>query len=106
VELNQPRTAAQIWEGLLEEDDNIAEVYYHLSIAYRIFNSAAAKENLEKAITLLKRCGDLPFLKEAQQLMEEMKNENIVDDQENEDDDDDDDDDDEDKSKDQNHMEL
>jgi len=108
VELNQPRTAAEIWESLLEEDDNIAEVYYHLAIAYRRFNTSAAKENLEKAIILLKRCGDLPFLKEAQQLMEEMKEENIIDEQENnvEDQEEESDDEEEDKHKGENKMEL
>jgi hypothetical protein len=30
LELEQPRLAAEIWEGMLEEDDNIAEVWYYL----------------------------------------------------------------------------
>lgn len=49
LELEQPRLAAEIWEGMLEEDDNIAEVWYYLGLAYRKFNSRVAQENLEKA---------------------------------------------------------
>ncbi len=53
VELNQPKTATAIWESILEEDDAIAEVYYHLGLAYRQFDSQAAREQLEKALQVI-----------------------------------------------------
>ena len=49
MELDQPREAASIWENMLEEDDTVAEVWYHLGLAYRKFNSHLARENLNIA---------------------------------------------------------
>jgi len=57
LELEQHRTAAEVWEELLEEDDNIAEVHYYLGLAYRQFEKSSALECLEKAKQLLTLSG-------------------------------------------------
>ncbi len=49
LELNDPKSAAEIWECLLEEDDNIAEVHYYLGLAYRHVSSSASLECLQRS---------------------------------------------------------
>lgn len=39
----------EIWESLIEEQDNIAEVHYFLGLAYRNINTNTAKECVSKA---------------------------------------------------------
>ncbi len=38
-----------MWESLLDEDDNISEVHYHLALAYRGFNSQVARDCAQRA---------------------------------------------------------
>jgi tetratricopeptide (TPR) repeat protein len=49
MELNEHLKATEIWESLLEEDDTIAEVYYHLGLAYRPLSSKSSLECLAKS---------------------------------------------------------
>lgn len=49
IELEQDKSAVDIWESLLEVDDNIAEIHYHLGLAYRFISTSASKECLTKA---------------------------------------------------------
>lgn len=49
VELGEQRTAINIWEELLEEDDSIAEIHALLAFAYRNISTSAAKVCLTTA---------------------------------------------------------
>jgi hypothetical protein len=53
-ELDQHKVAAEIWENLLDEDDNIAEVHYCLAMAYSNFSTSSAIECIENARLCLK----------------------------------------------------
>jgi len=73
LELEQPETAAAIWDSLLEEDDNIAEVHYFIGLAFSYFDSESALESLEKSKELLKECPDKALLKQVEDLMEQVQ---------------------------------
>lgn len=49
LELEQDRTAIEIWENLIDYDDHIAELHYHLGLAYRFISTPASMECLQKA---------------------------------------------------------
>ena len=49
LELEQDSIAVEIWESLLEVDDNIAEIHYHLGLAYRYISTESAKECFQRA---------------------------------------------------------
>jgi tetratricopeptide (TPR) repeat protein len=53
VELGEQRTAINIWEELLEEDDSIAEIHALLAYAYRSISTSAAKVCLTTAKQVL-----------------------------------------------------
>lgn len=96
LELERPRESAWIWEQLLEQDDNIAELHYHLGLAYRHFSSSLALEALQKARKLLQQvgCQDQELQQQVEELTAEVQKENIEleDDEEGEDSEDDNDD--------------
>ncbi|KAH3745410.1 Tetratricopeptide TPR1 [Pelomyxa schiedti] len=55
VELGEHRSATDILEGMLELEDNIAEVWHLLSLAYSYFDLPAAFESLKRTQELMTR---------------------------------------------------
>jgi len=68
-EVAEYQTAINIWEGLLDEDDNIAEVHYHLALAYGKVDKDIALECVAKAKELLGKTGclDAELLKQVEE---------------------------------------
>jgi len=83
LEIEQYKIAAHIWEELLDEDDNIAEIHYHLALAYQPISTAASTECLTKAYELLNtdsqsNPGEVKeLLQLVEQLRAQLKLENI-----------------------------
>lgn len=69
LELSEDKTAASIWENLLEIDDNIAEIHYHLGLAYRYTSSEVSLECLNRAKELLAQCSDPALLKQVEDII-------------------------------------
>jgi len=84
LELEEDRTAADIWETLLDVDDNIAEVHYHLGLAYRYISTEAAKECFHKARELLLQCQDPQLLKQVEDMLTQIEKENYQEEEEDE----------------------
>jgi len=84
LELEQDKTAAEIWESLLDLDDNIAEIHYHLGLAYRYISTESSKECLSRAKELLLQCTDPQLLKQVEDMLNQVQTENYQNDEENE----------------------
>jgi len=87
LELEQDRIAADIWESLLDVDDNIAEIHYYLGLAYRYISTEAAKECLGRAKELLLQCSDPQLMSQVNDILSQVEKENYEeeDDEEGED---------------------
>jgi len=78
-ELGENSLATNIWETLLEENDQIAEVHYFLASSYRKISTQAAREcaNQAKQLLLLCNCEDKALLKMTEDLIDQLANENV-----------------------------
>jgi len=79
MELEQHRIATDIWEDLIEEDDNIAEIFYHLALAYRPLSTTSATDSAKHARELLNRakCDDPALVKLVDELLKALSKENV-----------------------------
>jgi len=79
LELEESELAIEIWENILDEDDQIAEVHYFLGISYRSISSSRARDHVMRAKELLDMSGDvdLTLKNDIKTLVLQLKGENV-----------------------------
>ena len=80
LEVSQAKEAIELWMGLLEEDDTVAEIYNFLGQAWRPIDSNTSLEYLQSALKSLQEfgCEDQQLIEDLNTLISLVEKENNV----------------------------